>query len=133
MSNADIVSLLNTVLSRLDLIESKIGGDITTSSTKSESELPKSVKGFDAYLASYLDPFVNAANKLGGDATIVGTLTKEAWNELRTIILKAAACKEPKQAELPALLATLGAKVKEISASVKRNEWEKHTKTVSEG
>lgn len=53
--------------------------------------------------------------------------------ELRTFLLKASACKEPPQASLPQALAPLAAKMKEISAVVKRNEWEKHTKTVSEG
>eukprot|EP01035_Chromulina_nebulosa_P020107 gene20107-26106_t len=137
MSSADLVPLLQTILARLDVIESKIGNNNSgesSSNSKSDSlELPRSVKGFDSYTQSYLEPFVAATAKLGGDAEVVGKLVKEAWAELRALILKASACKEPAPAAFSGLLSGLGAKVKEINASVKRNEWEKHTKTVSEG
>jgi len=72
-------------------------------------------------------------NKLGGDALTAGNATKQVFTELRAFLLMASACKEPPQASLPQLLAPIAAKMKEVSAIVKRNEWEKHTKTVSEG
>lgn len=137
MSSSDILPLLQTILSRLDAIESKIGGDssasTTTNSSNTGTELPRSIKAFDSYCLSFLEPFVAAADKLGGDAAAVGKLTKEAWLELRSFLLKASACKEPSQTELPKLLGDIGSKIKAISSAVQRNEWERHAKVVNEG
>lgn len=52
-------------------IESSISGG------GSSSELPTSIKDFDSYCSSYLDPFVTSCSALGGDADAVGKLTKE--------------------------------------------------------
>jgi adenylyl cyclase-associated protein len=52
---------------------------------------------------------------------------------MRKFLLMASACKEPPQAALPGLLAGVSGKLRDIGQTVKRNEWEKHTKTCSEG
>ena len=98
-----------------------------------DAEVPRSIRAFDSYCLAQLNPFVAACDKLGGDAAIMGQLVKEAWAEKRKFLLIASACKEPAQAALPGLLGGLAGKMREISAAVKRNEWEKHTKTCSEG
>jgi hypothetical protein len=138
MSAAEILPLLQTILSRLDKIENKMSTSEAAGSGGlvgggAAAELPRAIRGFDSYTASFLDPFVAAASKLGGDAATIGTLTKDCFMELRAFLLKASACKEPAQAALPGLLAGLAAKMKLVSGAVNRNEWEKHTKTVSEG
>lgn len=131
---SDVTVLLTQILARLSAIEDKmdISGDAISGDSAGE-EVPKSVKAFDKYLEEKLVPFCDAAAKLGGDALTAGSIVKEAWHECRAFLLMASACKEPAQAELPVLLAGLGSKLKAMSGAVSRNEWEKHTKTCSEG
>ena len=141
MSISDVIPILHKITERLTAIENKMAdlgvSSINSSSTGSTSgastDLPRSIKAFDSYCTGQLDPFVAAATKLGGDAGKVGNLIKEAWIEMRNVLEKAAACKEPAPTAMGDLLKGIGAKMKEISQCVNRNEWEKHTKTCSEG
>jgi adenylyl cyclase-associated protein len=97
------------------------------------AELPRSIRAFDAYTTANLDPFVAVCDKLGGDAQVMGQLVKEAWIEMRKFLLMASASKEPAPTALGSLLTGVAGKMKEISGKVNRNEWEKHSKTCSEG
>jgi hypothetical protein len=135
MSSGDVATMLSQILGRLSAIESKLSIDSGSGSSpeKSSDTLPRSVKAFDDYLASHLEPFHQACNKLGGDAVLAGNNIKEAWQECRAVLLMAASCKEPTQTALPGLLSKLAAKLKAAPTLVKKNEWEKHTKTCSEG
>lgn len=140
MSSSDIVPLLKEILSRISVLEAKVGsgsaagsGSASSSSAGGAGELPASIRAFDAYCASALDPFEAACNKLGGDAQVAGAIVKAAWSEMRKVLLMASKCKEPAQAALMPVLSGVVAKIKEASAMIKRNEWEKHSKTVSEG
>ncbi len=142
MSISDVIPILHKITERLSAIEGKIaelsvsnGSSAPTGGAASgaSSDVPRSIKAFDSYCTSQLDPFVAAATKLGGDAGKVGNLVKEAWSEMRIFLQKAAACKEPPQSAMGELLKGIGGKMKEISQCVNRNEWEKHTKTCSEG
>lgn len=130
---SDIVPLLQTIASRLEAIELHLGISGGKGSSDNSEEIPRSIRAFDSYCRENLDPFVAASEKLGGDAASVGNLVKEAWNEMRSFLVMAAACKEPGQAQLGLLLANIGEKTRAISATVQRNEWEKHTKTCQEG
>lgn len=124
--------MLEVISSRLAAIEQHLG--LKTGATDSQGAVdPPSIKALDDYCLSSVVPFTAACAKLGGDADKVAKLVTEAFAELRSFLLLASACKEPPQTELNGLLAGMGAKVKAISAAVNRNEWEKHTKTVSEG
>jgi adenylyl cyclase-associated protein len=128
------IDMLKTILARLDNIESHLGvsggggggGDAA-------AEVPRSIRAFDAYVVESVDPFVASCDKLGGDAAILGRLIKEAWLEMRAVLYKATACKEPAQAALGVVLGGVVAKMKEVSNAVNRNEWEKHGKTCAEG
>lgn len=135
MSDIDskVIPLLQEILGRLTILEKNAGIESSSGSSAGVPELPKSVRSFDAYCTTNLDPFVAAASKLGGDAKVVGDIIKQAWVEMRKVILTATACKEPPQSQLPTLLGALGAQLKACSNAVKRNEWEKHGKTCSEG
>ena len=104
-----------------------------TSSPTGGNELPASVKGFDAYCAASLDPFVAAATKLGGDAEKGGKIVQEAWGELRSFICMASECKEPPDADKQKLMEGIHTKLKAIGQLLQRNEWERHIKTISEG
>jgi hypothetical protein len=64
---SDLLPILQTILARLDAIESKIGGSEGERKAEAVADVPRSIKGFDAYTASFLDPFVDACNKLGPD------------------------------------------------------------------
>lgn len=131
------MDLLKQILSRLDNIEANLGVSSSTGSGSGSGsggeELPRSIKAFDAYVVESVDPFVAACDKLGGDASNLGKLIKDAWLEMRAVLFKATACKEPAQAELGSVLGGVVAKMKEVSNAVQRNEWEKHAKTCSEG
>lgn len=133
MSSDNIVPLLQEILARLTILEGKVGGSGSGAGSSDSAEVPRSVAAFDDYLRTFVDPFVAAATKLGGDAQASAQLVKEGFDELRKIILQASACKEPTKEQLPALLANISAKMKAANSNVKRNEWEKHTKTLSEG
>lgn len=134
-SNETVV-LLREILSRITALEMSVGvgsvGDAKPSATANNA-LAASVVGFDKYSSEFLDPFVQACTRLGGDAQKVGAIVNAAWLEQRKLIVMAAACKEPAQSSLQGLLSGIAAKVKECSNAINRNEWEKHTKAVSEG
>lgn len=130
------LDMLKTILARLDNIESHLGvagGAGGSGGAGGAAEVPRSIRAFDAYVADSVDPFVAACDKLGGDAANLGKLIKEAWLEMRAVLLQATACKEPAQAALGPILAGVVAKMREVSNAVQRNEWEKHAKTCAEG
>lgn len=131
MSNVE--ALLNQVLARLSVIEAKIGGGAGGSSSDAAPGLPPRIAAYDAYCTAYLDPFVAACTKLGGDAEKAGNNIKEAWQAQRAFLLMATACKEPAQSSLPSLLKDLSVKLSAAKTLINRNEWENHTKTLSEG
>jgi hypothetical protein len=135
--NTQVIKLLTDIQSRLSIIESKINSDESSTSASSSSSttitLPKSIQAYDEYTTLYLDPFLTICNKLGGGALESGLLIKDAWNEMRKFLLMSTYCKEPTQVKLNSLLIPLTEKVKACNVAVKRNEWEKHTKTLSEG
>ena len=139
MSAADVLPLLARIMDRLGAIESKIGtssvdADSSSSSSSDVQELPRSIRGFDQYCASFLDPFVASCDKLGGEAATLGGLVKEAWKEMRKILLMSTACKEPAPSAYQGLLAGIMTQMKALNdASTKRDEWEKHSKTLKEG
>ncbi len=135
MSDPATLAVLSKILARLDAIESRLSSDSSSSSSSGQPEvvLPRSIKAFDAYCTESLDPFVSASEKLGGDAKLMGELIKGAWGELRKFLYTATACKEPAAGQLNGLLGGMIEKIRAIQKAVARNEWEKHTKTVSEG
>ena len=143
MSSTEIFALLQNISTRLANIEIGLGtaapsatapaSSAPAATATSSEDVPRGVRAFDAYCVSFLQPFVLACNKLGGDAQKGGALIEAAWGEVRAFLLLASKCKEPSQAALPGLLAGVAAKMKELSAAVQRNEWEKHMKTLSEG
>lgn len=132
---SDSAQILQLILQRLSVIEEALGvsGGPSSGGSGGSADLPRSIRAYDEYSREKLDPFVDACNKLGGDAQKAGQLIKETWDEMRAYLLLASACKEPTQPELPGLLANVTAKMKAVGAAVQRNEWEKHLKTVSEG
>jgi len=131
----DLKSLLLSISDRLGNIEAKLGleeGGSSSSGGGAAVDLPRAIKGFDAYFASSVEPFVAAGEKLGGDAALYGQAIKKAWLEKRAFLLMAAHCKEPPQAMVMQKLTGVVAAMKEVAGIVKKNEFEKHGKTCSE-
>jgi hypothetical protein len=138
-----VIPLLQQILSRLATLEERMGVSAPAAANTATAApaaaaaaapaLAASVKAFDDYCTAFLNPFVDAATKLGGDAQAGAELIRDAWKETRAVILMSTVCKEPAQAEFGAVLSGVSNKVKAVSSLVKRNEWEKHTKTLSEG
>lgn len=129
-------STLEEINKRLGNIEVALGlsaGSLSSANDKTTADIPRSIKAYDSYCSTYLDPFVASCNKLGGDAAVAGDLIKEAWSEMRIFLLRASACKEPAPTSLPSLLTPVFDKVKALDKAIKRNEWEKHMKTCKEG
>lgn len=140
MSTSDIYALLQSIADRLTNIEHGLGTKSVATTTDTSSaapsgsdDLPRAIKAYDTYCEAFLKPFVAACDKLGGDAQKGGALIKAAWDEMRAFLLLASKCKEPAQTAMPGLLTGLASKLKELSAAVQRNEWEKHMKTLQEG
>lgn len=127
------VALLQQILARLSVIENNLGIPAAGASDNSGPVDPPSIRSFDQYCATHLDPFVAASKKLGGDAEAAGKIVSDAWQEMRKFLVMASQCKEPAQAALAPLLQGVSVHMKAITALVKRNEWEKHVKTCSEG
>jgi hypothetical protein len=132
---SETIPILNSILARLSSIEEKLSTGNQGSATASPvvEDLPPKVKAFDAYVAESIEPFYTVCDKLGGDALKTGLVVKDAWQEMRKIIVLSSSCKEPTADELRNLLAPVASKIKEASSLINRNEWEKHTKTCSEG
>jgi adenylyl cyclase-associated protein len=135
MSSSDIVAMLKGIQDRLSNIELSVGINTPDSSSGSSGGpvIPRSIKAYDAYLSSHLDPFVATCNLLGGDAEKSGQIVKEGWNEARKFLLLASSCKEPAPAALPKLLQGVTGKMGNMRNVMNRNEWEKHTKALNEG
>ena len=143
-SQRDTLGSLKSIFDRLGSLESKVGSlqpsassaggsGSASSGSSAAAETPLSISAFDAYCASFLDPFVSCSTKLGGDAAAAGNLVKDAWLEMRAFLVMASSCKPPPDAELPGLFSKMSPKVKAIQSAVQRNTWENHTKTCSEG
>lgn len=121
MSSAEILATLQSIEKRLSAIENKMGNGGSSNATVAgdatvslDNELPRSIKAFDDYCVSSLNPFVAACKKLGGDAEKGGNLVADAWGEMRGFLLMASKCKEPAAAAVQPLLAGISGKIKEI-------------------
>ena len=126
---SELKPVLDLILSRLGTIEENLG----ISSSANTEDIPKSIKAFDEYYQATVVPFNDICAKLGGDATIFGNLTADAWTEMHNFLLMASSCKEPPTTSMSSLLAPIANKMKEIKSSINRNDWENHGKTVEEG
>jgi adenylyl cyclase-associated protein len=128
-------ALLQTIADRLAAIESHLGisGGGGGGSSGGAAELPRSIRAYDQYSTDNLDPFVAVCDKLGGDCAKLGALVKDAWNEQRSFLIMASACKEPPATAMGPLLSPIGEKTRAIGNLLQRNEWEKHVKTCQEG
>lgn len=130
--STEISSMLVSVSARIAAIEEKMGLRNAHDSFGAGGD-NASVGAFDRYSNKFMTQFVAACSQLGGDAAKVGGVLQEAWAEMRKVVVMAGACKEPSAAELPKILEPMQLKMKELAGMVQRNEWEKHTKTCSEG
>jgi len=125
-------AILSQILARLENIELSLnisGGGGNSGGV----ELPRSMKAFDAYIQTCLDPFVAICDKLGDDASVFGKITADAWGEMRNFLMVATVCKEPSQAGVQPLLQGIISKMKEMGGAIKRNDWELHGKVLQEG
>lgn len=134
---ATTLQILQDIQSRLAAIEGQIGikpasgGSAPAAASKPENA---GLAAFDRYSSQYLPPFVASCEKLGGDdVKAAAKVVQEAFTELRNIIELAGNVKEPAQAQMREVLTPLGTKMQGLGSLLKRNEWERHVKTISEG
>ncbi|KAJ8610863.1 hypothetical protein CTAYLR_009143 [Chrysophaeum taylorii] len=138
---AALQGFLDTLSSRLSVVESKLGvetpaGATTTTTPAGPSEDAKSVKAFDAYCRDCLDPFVAACAALEApEATTCGEIVTKGWMAMRSFLAMASACKKP--AAMPQGVMEFVKPCQEAmqagAANVQRGDWEFHEKTISEG
>ncbi len=94
----------------------------------------KSLRAYDAYLRSALDPFVAAAKDLGGPAAELGSVVQEAWTAQRELLVMAGAVKAPgKDDKLVPKLAPVQGAIGKAKQLIQRNDFENHAKAVAEG
>ena len=61
----------------------------------SRGDAPHQIVAYDKYVADCVDPFVAAADKLGGGAAACGKVFKEAFSAQRDFLVMASKCKKP--------------------------------------
>jgi len=132
-----VESILTQILSRLSVIESKIGsgGSGSAAGGDDEVDLPPSVAKFDSYVAEFMPAFVSSCNALGGDCAVSGAGIESAWTAMRSFLLMASASKAPYDADLMGLLMVPGGiaeKMNAVSGNVKRGDHERHCKALAE-
>lgn len=96
--------LLNSVLSRLETLESKVGIETPVGSSApvdtavvvaedEPTEIPPSVAAYDTHIQTYLVPFTTTCDKIGLDD--MGTQLTAAWEGIRSLIVLGTKCKKP--------------------------------------
>uniref|UniRef100_A0A7S2JQX8 C-CAP/cofactor C-like domain-containing protein n=1 Tax=Leptocylindrus danicus TaxID=163516 RepID=A0A7S2JQX8_9STRA len=103
MSNNEadkITSLLNTILTRLDDIETKIGTAAPASATDANleadvtvTEASPAVTGYEEHMSTALEPFLATLASLNGEK--MGECIREAWVAIGAIIAAASTSKKP--------------------------------------
>jgi hypothetical protein len=139
MTDSTTLPLLQEILARLTVIESQLGVSHTASSAVVATvavvtpAATPAVLAFDEYLAAKLDPFLVASAKLGGDADAGAKAVQAVWQEMRQLLVMSTQCKEIAAADQQKVFSELSTKMKVVASLQKRNEWERHLKTLSEG
>lgn len=140
--------LLDSVLARLDCLESKVGVSPPTRSktapAAAASPPPPSlaipsmdsspaVKAYDAFLETSVSSMADACNALGGMKDM-GQLVKDAWSSIATIIAIASKAKKPADvpAELQPLLGKTQESIKQMQALRLDRDYDFHCKAILE-
>lgn len=134
---ADTAALLQQILARLGAIEDALGtsgaGAGAAAGGAGSGDEPRSIRAYDEYCRTYLNPFLEAGKALGGDAAAGADRIQRAWQAQRDFLLLASQSRKPDPQSIAKLLAPVQAIVKEVRDNVNRNEWENHSKTLMEG
>eukprot|EP01033_Poteriospumella_lacustris_P003634 gene3634-2618_t len=131
-----VLQALQSIQARLSAIEASIGIKSAGAAPEEAAAAPQhpGLIAYDAYANQYLPPFIAAVEKLGGeDLKAAGKIIQETFTEMRGVLELAANCKEPPQAQLREVLTPMFTKMQSLSPLLKRNEWERHMKTLTEG
>jgi adenylyl cyclase-associated protein len=137
--------LVDSILSRLDVLESKVGVAPPTKQQKAPAPaapLPVSpssvgsspaVKAYDAFIESSVTPMAEACNALGGMQDM-GSLLKESWSSIGTILAVANRAKKPTDvpAELQPLLGKTQASIKQMQSLRLDRAYDDHCKAIME-
>ncbi|KAI1788499.1 cyclase-associated protein [Ganoderma leucocontextum] len=111
----------------------------TVTNPAAPAETPRSVVAFDEQVINgRLKPFVELTKSFASPSVVeqVG-LVEQEFNDLRKLLLVAASCKQPGQAEFEKLLEPLHKDIEAITrakeANRKDREWFNHLSTIAEG
>ena len=138
--------LLDSVLHRLDVLETKVG--VTSSPPKNIRAAPvppppplvipsmdssPAVKAYDDFIASSVTSMADACNALGGMETM-GDLLKDAWSSIGTIVAIASRAKKPDNVpeELQPLLGKTQESIKQMQALRLDRKYDDHCKAIME-
>ncbi|RHZ01145.1 hypothetical protein DYB35_002007 [Aphanomyces astaci] len=135
--------MLNRLHERIAQLEAHLGFKSPSRDAGSSSvgqaaapvvELAPRITAYDEYTASYLTPFLAAADKLGEEGKAFGAIVKSAFDGQRTYLLAASVSKKPTTGPVPALLAPIQDAIKSVNKlRVKGNEFVNHQKMLGEG
>lgn len=78
---SDTLALLQTIVSRLDAIEAKLGSAPSSSSSSGSSSSSAgddhpAIRAYDAYCRENLEPFLAAARELGGGVEVASSFVE---------------------------------------------------------
>ncbi|CAM9626675.1 unnamed protein product [Chrysoparadoxa australica] len=142
MATQPLQQKLEELESRLAQVEASTGLSPTSSkggvagfkapAAASSSSSPF-VTAYDEYSTRCLNPFLAVTKTLGGAAETGGEIVGRAWAAQRAFLVMASQCKKPAQDKMGSLLADVSAEIKAANSNVSRDEFENHTKTISEG
>ncbi|ETW05476.1 hypothetical protein H310_03239 [Aphanomyces invadans] len=132
--------MLNRLHERIAQLEAHLGFKTPARDASSGSsaapvvELAPRITAYDEYTASFLTPFLAAADKLGEEGKTFGGIVKSAFEGQRTYLLAASMSKKPATSPVPALLAPIQEAIKSVNKlRLKGNEFVNHQKMLAEG
>lgn len=136
---ATLVDRLESVTKRLEAIEKNGGGSGSAAAggnSGSAGDDSETVARFDDLVKEFIDPWMAASKKIGGETAEIAAVFREAVTQLRNVIAGATQAKKPSDADLAAFVKPLSEAM--LATTEFRNsrrgskEWE-HLSTVSEG
>lgn len=143
MATSSLQTLLDSFEARLGAVEASLnlapaaaGSQVAANSSPSpqaSEPLAPFVTAFEEHCSNCLSPFMAASEALGGGAAASGAIVKRAWDAQRDFLIMASKCKKPDMKALMSVLGPIQQCMKDAGAAVKRDDWERHAKTVSEG
>ena len=119
-NDPQILTLLNSIVTRLDAIETKLSSSANANDiTPNDDHVQHpSIPAYDQFLTESLDPFLTNLDGIHADATKLTTPIRAAFQNITPILVVASKCQKPK--EFPGALIPLMKPVQEEMAKIRK-------------